>query len=41
MHFNSLNKESSGTKFDKFDNEIAGYEQTIKEKCINSKGIVF
>ena len=30
--FNSINEESSGTKFDKFDNEIAGYEQTIKEK---------
>ena len=29
---NSINEESSGTKFDKFDNEIAGYEQTIKEK---------
>ena len=38
--FNSLNKESSGTKFDKFDNEIAGYEQTIKEKnALIQKGI--
>lgn len=30
--FNAINKESSGTKFSKFDAEIAGYEQTIKEK---------
>ena len=30
--FRAVNKVSSGTKFDKFDNEIAGYEQTIKEK---------
>lgn len=38
--FNSLNKESSGTKFDKFDNEIAGYEQTINEKnALIQKGI--
>lgn len=38
--FNSINEESSGTKFDKFDNEIAGYEQTIKEKnALIQKGI--
>lgn len=38
--FNSINKESSGTKFDKFDNEIAGYEQTIKEKnALIQKGV--
>lgn len=38
--FNSLNKESSVTKFDKFDNEIAGYEQTIQEKnVLIQKGI--
>ena len=30
--FGSINKESAGTKFSKFDAEIAGYEQTIKEK---------
>lgn len=38
--FNSIDKESSGTKFDKFDNEIAGYEQTIKEKnALIQKGV--
>lgn len=38
--FNSINKESFGTKFDKFDNEIAGYEQTIKEKnALIQKGV--
>lgn len=38
--FNSINEESSGTKFDKFDNEIAGYEQTINEKnALIQKGI--
>lgn len=30
--FKAINSESSGTKFDKFDDEIAGYRQTIKEK---------
>lgn len=30
--FNSINSESSGTKFDKFDAEIEGYRKTIKEK---------
>lgn len=30
--FNAINEESFGTKFNKFDDEIAGYEQTIKEK---------
>jgi hypothetical protein len=30
--FSEVNAESSGTKFDKFDAEIAGYQQTIKEK---------
>lgn len=38
--FNSINKESFETKFDKFDNEIAGYEQTIKEKnALIQKGV--
>lgn len=38
--FKAINKESSGTKFDKFDDEIAGYEQTIKEKnALIEKGI--
>ena len=30
--FNEVNSESSGTKFDKFDDEIEGYRKTIKEK---------
>ena len=30
--FSEVNAESSGTKFDRFDAEIAGYQQTIKEK---------
>lgn len=30
--FGEVNAESAGTKFDKFDAEIAGYQQTIKEK---------
>ena len=30
--FGSINQESAGTKFSKFDAEIAGYEQTIREK---------
>ena len=30
--FSKLNAESSETKFDKFDDEIAGYRQTIEEK---------
>ena len=38
--YSALNIESKGTKFDKFDNEIAGYEQTIKEKnALIEKGI--
>lgn len=30
--FNSINKQSSETKFDKFDNEIEGYKLTIADK---------
>ena len=38
--FNSINEKSSETKFDKFDNEIAGYRQTIEEKnLLIEKGI--
>jgi len=38
--FNSINEKSSETKFDKFDNEIAGYRQTISEKnALIEKGV--
>ncbi len=38
--FGAINTESSGTKFSKFDDEIAGYEQTIREKtALIEKGI--
>lgn len=38
--FSKLNAESSETKFDKFDDEIAGYRQTIEEKkALMEKGI--
>ena len=38
--FGEVNAESAGTKFDKFDAEIAGYQQTIKEKeALISRGV--
>lgn len=38
--FNEVNKESNGTKFEKFDIEIEGYRKTIKEKeTLVSRGI--
>ena len=38
--FNNVNENSSVTKFDKFDDEIAGYKQTIAEKSeLVKKGI--
>ncbi len=38
--FNSINEKSSETKFDKFDNEIAGYRRTISEKnALIEKGV--
>ena len=40
MMFNSINEKSSENKFNKFDNEIAGYRQTIEEKnLLIEKGI--
>lgn len=30
--YNEINDKTDGVKFDKFDNEIAGYQQTIAEK---------
>lgn len=38
--FNSINEKSAVNKFDKFDNEIAGYKQTINEKtALINKGV--
>lgn len=38
--FDAINEKSSVNKFDKFDNEIAGYQQTIKEKTqLIEKGV--
>lgn len=38
--FNEVNKESNGTKFEKFDIEIEGYRKTIKEKeTLVSRGV--
>lgn len=38
--FTKVNAESTGTKFDKFDDEIAGYRQTVEEKkALIARGI--